>query len=288
MTDNLLLFTAHIKEAYSKLTKKERVIADYMLANTESLLTATAEEIGAATGSSAATVIRCCRACGFNGLAELKLSLKKEHRIVDPSPVRAIDITLKPDDTAIIIKQRVLGYYNLVINNMLSDWNISAYNMAAEAIIKANRVVVIGEGGSHSSCFCLYYMLLNMGIRCEVCADSVFEIMTVDSLEKDDVVIGITYTGRIRNAIESIKYAKQKGVCTIGLVGYLDSLVIDYLDIVLNTTSVQKEYYDSEMSIRISEMIVIEILITLLSVKFRESKGEIPLENQAIDLKRIT
>ncbi len=287
MASNFLLFTAHIKSAYPNLTKKERIIADYMLSNTEALLEATAEEIGKATGSSAATVLRFCRTCGFNGLTELKLSLKKEHRIVDPSPSRTLNSAINTEEKATIIKQKVLGYHNLVINNMLSDWNISAYDMAAEAILNAKRVLIIGEGGSRSSAMALFYMLLNMGIKCDMYMDSVYEIMKVDSLEKDDVLIGITYTGRIKTSIDSFRLAKSKGVCTIGLVGYLSSPAIEYIDIVLNTTSLNKEYYDSEMSVRISEMIVLEILITLLSTKGIEGKDETRLENPAVGLRRV-
>lgn len=287
MANNYLLFTAHIKDAYSNLTKKERIIADYMLANTEKLLAATAEDIGKATGTSAATVIRFCRSCGFNGLTELKLSLKKEYRIVDPNPARTLDNSLKGDDKVAIIKQKVLGYNNLVINNMLSDWNIAAYDMAVDAISKAKRVLVIGEGGSRSSALALFYMLLNIGINCEMYMDSVYEIVKVDCLEKDDVVIGITYTGRLKNTIDSMRLAKKKGACTIGLIGYLNSPAMDYVDIVLNTTSLNKEYYDSELSVRISEMVVLEILATLLTTKFPAGQDETRLENPAVRLRRI-
>ena len=284
--NNFLLFSSHIREAGANLTKKERIIADYMLSNPDMILNATAEEIGAATGSSAATVIRFCRTCGFNGLPELKLSLKRENRIMDPKPDRKVDPTLQAKDKASLIKQRVLGYHNMVINTMLSDWNVDAYDMAVDAILKAKRVLLLGEGGSRSSCLNLFYMLLNMGIQCEVYLDSIFEIMKVNSLGPNDVIIAITYTGRVRTTIESLELAKAHGVTTIGLIGYLDSPILQYVDILLNTTSINKDYYDSEISVRISEIIVIEILTSLLSVSEQLPEAN-RLEDPAISRRRI-
>ncbi len=281
-----LLFSSRIREVRANLTRKERVIADYMLSNPEQILNATAEEIGAATDSSAATVIRFCRTCGFNGLPELKLSLRRENRTMDPKPGREVDPSLHARDKASLIKQRVLGYHNLVINTLLSDWNLKAYDMAVNTILKARRIFILGEGGSRSACLNLFYTFLNMGLDVELYMDSVFEIIKVSRLEKNDVVIAITYTGRVRTTLESLELAHAHGVSTIGLIGRLDSPAVNYIDIVLNTTSVSRDYYDSEISIRIAEIIVIEILSTLLKIS-----GKLPaadqLEDPAVARRRV-
>ena len=284
--NSYLIFSSRIREVYASLTRKERIIADYMLNNPEQIFNATAEEIGNATDSSAATVIRFCRTCGFNGLPELKLSLKRENRTMDPRPDRTIDPSFHAKDKASLIKQRVLGYHNMVINTMMSDWNLEAYDRAVDAILNAKRILLLGEGGSRSSCLNLFYVLLNLGFNCEVYLDSIFEIMKVNTLGKDDVVIAITYSGRVRTTVESLELARSNGVTTIGLTAYLDSPIMNYVDIVLNTSSIYKDYPTSEISGRISEIIVIEILTTLLSVN-----GKLPnadrVEDPAVAKRRI-
>ena len=177
-----LIFSSRIREIYSSLTRKERTIADYMLDHPEQIPNATAGEIGAATASSAATVVRFCRSCGFNGLPELKLALSRADREPELRPEHGAH----PRDKADLIRRRVLGYHNTVINAMLLDWDFDAYDAAADAILKARRVLLLGEGGSRSSCLNLFYTLLSMGIPCEVYMDSVYEIMKVNSLGEGD------------------------------------------------------------------------------------------------------
>ena len=285
---NYLIFSSRIKEAYGSLAKKERRIADFLLQNPEFVLNATAKEIAEATDSSAATVIRFCRTCGFNGLTELKLSLKRESKLVDPHPTRAVDAELGNNDLSGLVQQRVLGYHNLVVDALLSDWNLSAYSMAAEAMLRAKRIIIVGEGGSRASCFCLMNMLLTMGFRCEHYMDSMFEIVNIDSLHSDDVVIDISYSGMLRTSVDSMKLAKERGATTIGLIGLRECPILEHIDIVLNTTSPKQDYYDSEMSVRIAELVVIDILISLLSVKYRHLFGETKLESPACVIRRIT
>ncbi len=277
-----LIFSSRIREIYSSLTRKERTIADYMLDHPEQIPNATAGEIGAATASSAATVVRFCRSCGFNGLPELKLALSRADREPELRPEHGAH----PRDKAGLIRRRVLDYHNTVINAMLFDWDPDAYDAAADAILKARRVLLLGEGGSRSSCLNLFYTLLSMGIPCEVYMDSVYEIMKVNSLGEGDLVIAITYTGRIRTTVESLQLAKSRGVRTVCLIGVPDSPAMEYVDIALNTTGTCRNYQDSEISVRISESIVIEILSALLA-----ASGELPaagrLEDPAVSRRRI-
>lgn len=262
-----LLFTAHIQEAYKHLSGTERKLADYMLKNPQAILTATARSLAEELNVSTATVVRFCRSCGFSGLTDLKLSLQREYAALCLDGGQAVLGKLKRDDSVSVVKQKVLGYHNMIINIMLSNWNETAYEDAVEAILKANRIIILGEGGSRCSAMCLFSILTNLGLNCESYMDSVFEIMKVSSLREGDVVIGITFTGRLRNTLESMQLAKQRGAVTIGMVGYLESPIIPYVDILLNTTNLKKDYYDSALGTRISEIAVIEVLTTLLSIR---------------------
>ncbi len=56
----------------AQLTPTHRVVADYINSHRQSAMTMSATELGAAIGTSDATVIRAVQALGFNGLRELK------------------------------------------------------------------------------------------------------------------------------------------------------------------------------------------------------------------------
>ena len=284
---NYLIFSSRIKEAYGSLAKKERRIADFLLQNPEFVLNATAKEIAEATDSSAATVIRFCRTCGFNGLTELKLSLKRESKIVDSHPARAVDAPMSDRELSELIKDRVLGYHNVVVSTLLSDWNIAAYNMAVEAILGAKQIIIVGEGVSRGSCIILMNSLLTMGLRCNMYTDSVFEIINIDHLSPGDVVIDISFPGSVRTSIDSLILAKKRGAVTIGLVGMPDAPILEHVDIVLNTSSPKQEYYHSDLSVRIAELVVIGILTSLLDVKYKERFGEMKTQAPATLIRQV-
>ncbi len=284
---NYLIFSSRIKEAYGSLARKERAIADYLLQHPDFLLDASAKEIAEATNSSPATVIRFCRSCGFNGLTEMKLSLKRENRLVDTHPARAVDKELSDADLSALVKERVLGFHNVVVNTLLSDWNLAAYNMAVDAILNAKQIIIVGEGVSRGSCVTLMNTLLMMGLRCHMYLDSVFEIINIDRLEPGDVVIDISFPGSVRTSIDSLKLAKERGAVTIGLIGMMDGPILDYVDIVLATSSPHQEYYHSNMSVRIAELVVIGILTTLLDVKYKERFGDVKTEAPATAIRQV-
>lgn len=282
--NSCLIFLTRIQKVYPELSNAEKRIADYMLQNTKEVLDLSAESLGAQTKTSAATIIRFCKACGFSGLTDLKLTLKQEYNIVNNLTHES---RIEATDPVSTIKRKVMGYHSLVINSMLSEWNESAYTMAAEAIIQAKRILIIGEGGSHSTASCLLYVLSQLGLSCDMSMDSVFEVLKISNMGPEDLVIGVTYTGRLRNTVESFRYAKERGIPTIGLVGNMNSPVLDYVDILLNTNMAQTEFYSSMLSVRVSETAVVEVIYAMVAAQLgHQSDCDIPLLNAVEEVRR--
>lgn len=64
-----------IERVYPTLSRAERQVADYVRANPMTLTRTPISDITAHCGASAPTIIRFCRASGFDGLTHLKLSM---------------------------------------------------------------------------------------------------------------------------------------------------------------------------------------------------------------------
>ena len=283
-----LVFSSRIKEAYVTLSNTEKKVADYMLKYPQDVVHSTARDIAQAVGVSPATVVRFCRACDFSGLTELKLSLKREHFVLSDQRASLQYGDVKQSDPVSVVKEKVLGYHNMIIHEMLSSWNEDAYSLAVDALLNAPRILIFGEGGSRCTAICLFHILTDLGFPCETYMDSVFEIMKVGSLRENDVVIGITYTGRLRTTVDSLKLAKLRGATTIGLIGHLDSPIMEYVDIPLHTTKLTKDYYDLALSIRVSEISVIEILTTFLSMRLNRPITNTTGKDHVVSIRRIS
>jgi DNA-binding MurR/RpiR family transcriptional regulator len=64
-----------IERVYAALSRAERRVADYVLANPITFTRTSISHLTARCGASAPTIMRFCRAAGFDGLTDLKLSM---------------------------------------------------------------------------------------------------------------------------------------------------------------------------------------------------------------------
>lgn len=281
-----LLLTSRISETKMRLPKKEQIIAEYVLAHLDEISGLSAKKLAAITGTSLSSVVRFCQDCGFDGFADLKGHLEREtlttHQLENPH--------INQTDSAAMVKQKTLSIHQAIINGLNSLWDGAEFEAAVQAILNARRIIVIGEGGSRSTALTMFYIFTQMQLPLENYNDPVFEIMKVSTLVPGDVVVGISYTGRLKNTIDSLKVAKERGATTVGLIGSPDSPILEYVDIVLQTTSVEKRYYEGALGRRVSELAVVEVLYSLLAARI-----DVPVEggdqsgylNRYIDMRRV-
>ncbi|MCD8096856.1 MAG: MurR/RpiR family transcriptional regulator [Lachnospiraceae bacterium] len=260
-----LLFCSKLKEAYASMSASEKKIADYILKHLDEVSESTSASLGEKTGTSSATIIRFSKTCGFSGFSDLKNSLHKELHNQERNRIPVDEVS--GDAGISIIKQKVLGYHNAVINSMLSSWNESAYGMAVDAIFSAGQILIIGEGGGRSSASCLYDVLMQLELPCIFYTDFVYGAMQIGRMQPNDVVVVISYTGRASNTIQCLKLAKSRKLITIGLIGTHESPSLPYVDIVLSTSISRDNYASSALGVRISELAVIEILYAMYTAQ---------------------
>ena len=65
----------YIKQNYSKLTDREKLIADYLLVENSEIIDMSAKEIAEETNTSAPTVVRFAKKLGFSSLNEMKIKI---------------------------------------------------------------------------------------------------------------------------------------------------------------------------------------------------------------------
>ncbi len=82
-----------IERVYSTLSRSERQVADFVMANPVTFTRTPISHITARCGASAPTIMRFCRAAGFGGLTDMKLSM-----VAVLGPVGRMDEAGAPDD----------------------------------------------------------------------------------------------------------------------------------------------------------------------------------------------
>jgi RpiR family carbohydrate utilization transcriptional regulator len=266
-----LLYIQRIRALYNTrvFSKSDLLIADYILENPTCITSSTASSLASATGTSPATVVRFCRKLGFSGLADMKLSMM--YNYVDSGNAM---MDLKKDDTVGEIKNKVINFTKIVLDQLNETLNDEALSKAAKMILEAKKVVIIGEGGSGTICRAAYDVFLKLAIPCQFVSDAFFQAMVIGMMEPDDVLLIIANSGRPINMIQNAQQAKENGLRTIGIVGPANSPLVKYLDIEIRTSLFDSDYFSDLSAARTCELTTISILHSIIALSCGEEQME--------------
>lgn len=280
-----LLYVQKIRALYDNGTfsKSDFLIADYILDNPDCIQHVTANELAKASGTSPATVIRFCRKLGYNGLPDMKMSVKYSNG--DRS---AELLELSRDDSVHDIRQKVINFTKAVLDQLNETLSDEALTEAARLISGAHKVVIVGEGGSGSIARAAYDVFLKLTIPCEVVLDPLFSMMVISMLQPDDVLLVIVNSGRTKNTIQDAQFAYENKVPVIGIVGSANTPISKYLTVELTTSMFYSEYFSDFSTSRACEVTTISILHSILALSFPEKRLEKSrLVASALERKRI-
>lgn len=282
--DESLLLIQKIKIYYqTKLfSNSDNRIAEYIMAKPQSLKDATAYSLAKDTGTSPATVVRFCRKLGYSGFSDMKSDVS--NYIIQ----NAQDMSLKRGDDVGTVKSKVISYTKMVLDQLNNSIDNDALSAAAQYIIDSDNVIIVSEGGSGTMGRAAYDIFRKLAVNCRYIEDPIFQTMEIGMMGENDLLIIILNSGRTINTIENAKYAKDRGIKVIGLVGTSNTPLSPYLDVEITTSIFSSDYFSDQCAARMCELITISILHSVLALQMSEpqlSKGhEI---TKAIDRKRI-
>lgn len=266
-----LLYIQRIRALYNTraFSKSDLLIADYILENPTCIASSTANSLAGVTGTSPATVVRFCRKLGFSGLADMKMSIM--YNYVDSG--NAI-MDLNPEDDVGEIKRKVINFTKVVLDQLNETLDNDALHRAAQVIAKAKQVVIIGEGGSGTICRAAYDVFLKLAIPCQFVEDTFFQAMVIGMMGPEDVLLVIVNSGRTINMVQNAQQARENGLKTIGIVGPANSPISKHLDIEIQTSLFNSDYFSDLSAARTCELTTISILHSIIALSCEEERLE--------------
>lgn len=245
-----------IKEGIKDFTKSEKKIAEYILSNKDEVINLSAQELASKVSVSPAGVIRFSKKLGFKGFTSLKVELAKENRdeIIDFSEFISED-----DNTKTMIKKAIQSNIN-ILEKTYKLLNINVVERIIDIIAKAKKIYIYGVGASGLISLDFQYKLLRIKREVIYNLDSHIQLATASHIEKDDVVIGISYSGETNEINIAINQAKKNGAKTIAITKYNNSTLSKNADMVLYIPNEEKELRLGAITSRISALTLIDIL----------------------------
>ena len=86
---------ALIKNAYPTLSKKEKLVIDYILENSERVFSMTVSDLAKEVGVAASTIVRLCKNLGYSGFSEFKIDFVRNN----PKQVNILTPVINEQDT---------------------------------------------------------------------------------------------------------------------------------------------------------------------------------------------
>ena len=264
-----------INGVYDSLKNAEKRLADFILANTDSI-DYTIFELAARSETSYATISRFCRKIGFSGFKEFKKNL--ESNIIDAKSLEEEmeGLTISTHASIGQVSEVVLGLSSKLIEELKSIIDYEAISAVAEKIIKSNSICFIGAGTSGISARYAYSKFFRIGIPSYYEADSTLFKMKASVLNKDDILFVISSSGRTAEVIKCAKMAKNNNVYVVSLSDFAISPLTKVSNANLYTTPRDANLFRNiDMPFIIGQIIIIDILYSCCYLKMGENSSRL-------------
>lgn len=246
-----------IQNRYSILSSAEKIAADFILKNGPLCTTMSIQEMAEKSGCSSATIMRFCTAVGYSGFSELKFQIKEMS-----SDFSKENVSISYNDSASSIKQKILQFTQLNLNETVQVLDSDSLDKAARALAEARRIALCSMGSACGVALAAANHFLSLGKDAAFYSDELLLLRSVSNLSENDVLIGINYDGYSRSVADAFKLAKSRGTTTILMTSFTQSLIAKYADIILLTPIRNNSNILNFSSTTICQMMIVQLLIS--------------------------
>jgi DNA-binding MurR/RpiR family transcriptional regulator len=226
-----------VRDKLTELSPKQRALARYLLEHHSRVVFASANEVGAAVGTSAATVVRVSQMLGYTGFMELRESLRQEVGSFQTFSEQLNDLARQTSSSEDELVLRVLAWEreNLAATAKLLDPRALA--AVAEAIPSARKTVLVSTGVGSAVARLLSAHLTRLGLPLVAPVDFVDAVSALANVGPDDVVLGVSFWRFDTATSEHFHHAKRRGALTAAIVDSPLYASADQLDHMLVVSS---------------------------------------------------
>ena len=234
-----------IELGYEGFSKGQKSIAKYITEHYEKAAYMTAAKLGALADVSESTVVRFACELGFAGYPDFQRALRELVRtnLTSFQRMEVSDSIIGDKD---ILTQVILADAEK-LRNTLETIDRKAFEAAVDKIVGAKRIYILGVRSSATLAGFLHYNLQmafdNLTLVQTTSGSEMLEqIMRID---KDDVVIAISFPRYSKRVINAVEFASHKGANIIALTDSKASPIAQNADQLLTANSDMASFVDS-------------------------------------------
>lgn len=258
-----LMRTIQVK--FPRLSKGQKLIAEYILKHYDKAAFMTAAKLGISVGVSESTVVRFANELGFSGYPKLQKSLQEliKNKLTTVQRIElSNDIVSHESPLKSVLKSDMEN-----IRITLEKINHKTFDDVIDSIFRAKKIYIIGLRSSTAIADFLGFYLNLILDNVKVVGYGISDIFEqLINLTGDDLVIGIGFPRYAARTIEALAFAKSRNAEVAAITDSLLSPLASAADYTLIAQSNMASFVDS----LVAPLSVINALIIAVGLKEKE------------------
>jgi len=281
--------TVRARGLLPSLSPAEQRVARVIIDEVATAARLTITDLAERARSSESTVIRFCRAMGFGGYSELRLTLAAEAgRAYDAAGTEPVDSDISAsDDLAQVVKKIAFADARAVEETALQI-DIAVLEQVVDLVVAARRVDIYGVGASAFVASDFQQKLHRIGRIAYAWSDTHVALTSAALLDERDVAFGISHTGSTTDTIEAFAEAGRHGARTVALTNFPKSPIARVADLVLTTAARETTFRSGAMASRLAQLTVIDcVFVGVAQRTYPQTRAALDATYAAVRSRRL-
>lgn len=246
-----------LQEKRSSLTKSGRIVAEYLVHHAEEAQYLSISSLARECNVAEATIFRFCRALGFEGYNEMRISLAQAnaapglHSMPAPEPGMA---------TASLC-EHAEAVFSEAIKGTRSVLDPDSIDRAATLLQRARQVYCMGQGGSMVLAEDIWVRLSTVSNKFRTAGDNHMQLISASLMGPEDVILFVSYSGATRDMMDTLRTARAGGVKIILITHYADAPGAALADVVLLCGARESPLDSGSIPVKVAVLYVAEVLV---------------------------
>ena len=245
---------------YDLLTKTEKAIADYIIANPTDAFSLNASELAERTQSSPATVGRFSKKIGFDSYVEAKIRMMSLTDPVPDTPSQSRSLFIEKNDSYQSCAKKLLSQITNVCVSTMNILDYTALERTISALLVSNNIYLAGIGASSVIIQDLNLKLIRLQKKTHYSRDYHVNLLEAKTAQKKDVLLAFSYSGHSKVVLETVRTVNEQGALTIAVTGSANTPLAKAADIVLCSPALEQSARIGAVSSHYSQQFIADLI----------------------------
>ncbi len=255
-----------IRKSMPRLSKGQKLIANYILEHYEKAVFLTAAKLGTIVGVSESTVVRFANELGYDGYPKFQQALEELVKS-KLTAMQRLEVTTDRIDTRHVLKS-VLQTDEEKIRYTLENIDEAIFEKAVDEIIKAKTIYILGvRSCAGLATFLGFYLNIIFDNVKVVNTNSISEMFEIiHRIDKDDVIIGLSFPRYSKRILKALEFAQTRQAKVIAITDSKLSPIARYATHTLIGRSEMVSFVDS----LVAPLSIINAIIVAISLRKKD------------------